>query len=290
MIRSFLVHMEVDQIELEPLCNDIQVYVSKNHKFNSDTILLSNFVNPSTRHRVIELCCGCGAMSLMWFNQQPPRELFCVDIQKEACDLLKKSLEYNKLDNKITVINDDLKNMKNVFKYKKFNVVACNPPYFPIKSGLNSEIFSNMVSKHQTACSLEDVIKASSQILRISGKLCISYRQEGLCDLLWFMRKYGIEPKRVRFVHHRADLPPKTILVEGRYKSAPGMLVMPPLIMEDGNGNMTDEMKKIYEPFFSSIYFKSRKSEDKPENSENDKNIDKENIKTVNKKDEQELQ
>ena len=34
--------------------------------------------------------------------------------------------------------------------------------------------------------------------------------------------------------------------------------------MEDGNGNMTDEMKKIYEPFFSSIYFKSRKSEDKP--------------------------
>lgn len=260
--------METDKIELEPLCNDIQVYVSKNHKFNSDTILLSDFVKPSVRHRVIELCCGCGAMSLMWFNEQPPKELFCVDIQKEACDLLKKSLKYNNLEGKITVINDDLKNMKNVFKFKKFNVVACNPPYFPIKSGINSEIFSNMVSKHQTACSLEDVIKASSQILRISGKLCISYRQEGLCDILWYMRKYGIEPKRVRFIHHRADKPPKTILVEGRYQSAPGMLVMPPLIMEDEHGDLTDEMKRIYEPYFSSVYFKNKNSEEIEQNVE----------------------
>lgn len=268
--------MEQDQIKLEPLCNNIQVYVSKNHTFNSDTILLSDFINPSPRHRVIELCCGCGAMSLMWFNEKAPKELYCVDIQKEACDLLEKSIEFNHLQGQITVINEDLKKLKDILKFKKFNVVAVNPPYYPIKSGLNSEIYSNMVAKHQTECTLEDVIKASSQILRISGKLCISYRQEGLCDLLCYMRKYGIEPKRVRFIHHRADKPPKTVMVEGRYKSQPGMLVMPPLIMEDSDGNMTDEIKRIYQPYFSSIYYKEQ-DKDIESDLENEENLEDKN-------------
>ncbi len=245
-------------MELEPLSDQLQVYVSDNHKFSSDTVLLSNFSKPTPRQRVMELCSGCGALSLMWFDNYPPKEVVCVDIQEEACQLLDETIKHNKLQKKMRVINADAKNISEQVGSSCFNVVVCNPPYNPLETGNRPENVSRLLARHQSNCTLDDIVKSSSALLRLAGRFFMCYRPEGLCDVFETMRKYEIEPKRIRFVQSTASKPPKLVLIEGRRKANPGLLVMPTLIMKDEEGNLTEEMEQIYSPFLSSVHNKKQ--------------------------------
>ena len=61
------------------------------------------------------------------------------------------------------------------------------------------------------------------------------------------MRKFEIEPKRLRLVQQRLNKEPKLFLLEGRYKGNRGfMQVLPTLFIENEHGNFSDEMKEIY--------------------------------------------
>ncbi len=245
-------------MKLEPLSDGLQVYVSDDHKFSSDTVLLSRFSKPTPRQRAVELGCGCGALSLMWFSDYPPRESICVDIQEEACDLLDESIRFNKLKNKMKVVNADLRNVSEQIGKSCFNVVVCNPPYNPVETGNNPENLSRLLARHQSDCTLDDIVKSATELLRLAGRFFICYRPEGLCDLLETMRKYEIEPKRIRFVQATVEKPPKLVLVEGRRKAKTNLLVMPTLIMNDEEGNLTKEMQEIYSPFLSSVHNKKQ--------------------------------
>ncbi len=241
-------------MQLEPLSNNLQVYVSDDHKFSSDTVLLSHFSKPSSRHKVIEFCSGCGALSLMWFNNSPPKHVVCADIQQEACELLNKSINFNNLHDQIKVMNTDIRKLAEQLPCHSFNSVVCNPPYNPMEGGLRPESAARLMARHQSDCTIKDVVEASTKLLRTAGRLFMCYRPEGLCDILCTMRQYNIEPKRLRFVYPMEDKPPKLFLIEGRRNASPGLLVMPSLIMNDPEGNLTREMEEIYSPFLSSVY------------------------------------
>ena len=61
------------------------------------------------------------------------------------------------------------------------------------------------------------------------------------------MRKFSIEPKRLRLVQQRLKKEPKLFLLEGRYKGNRGfMQVLPTLFIENEQGDFSDEMKQIY--------------------------------------------
>ena len=55
-----------------------------------------------------------------------------------------------------------------------------------------------------------------------------------------------MEPKRLRFVHDRAEYAPSLFLVEGCRGGKPGLVIEPPLILHDCNGAPTPELNAIY--------------------------------------------
>ncbi|MBQ1516908.1 MAG: methyltransferase [Clostridia bacterium] len=231
----------------EPLGSGIEVIVSRENHFSTDTILLADFAAPKKHENVIELGTGCGTISLLWCRNIPPKHITSVDIQKSAADMLARSIAHNKLDEYITVINKDLNDLKGEVVFGSFDMCAMNPPYKIGGGGIVNPETSKQIARHETMCTLDDITRTASKLLRFGGRFCICQRPERLADVLLSMRNAGIEPKKLRLVQQRKSKAPKLFLAEGRQGgSSGGMVVMPTLFIEDDNGQLSQEMINIY--------------------------------------------
>ncbi len=244
--------MQNNNERLEPLGNNVEIFVNDIHHFSTDTILLADFANIKKQDCVIELGTGCGTMPLLWIREKAVKQITAVDIQQDAIDLLTKSIAHNienGIDNakQITPVCADLKDLKGICEFGHYNVVVCNPPYKLSGSGITNPDDSKKIARHEQSCTLDDICCTASKLLQFSGRFCICQRSERLADVMESMRKFSIEPKRLRLVQQRQQKEPKLFLLEGRRGGNRGfMQIMPTLFIEDEQGNFSDEMKQIY--------------------------------------------
>lgn len=232
---------------LEPLGNGIEIIVSDKFCFTTDTILLADFAQHRKSDRVVDLCTGCGIIPLLLSRENPPREIHGVEIFAEGVDMMTRSVKYNSLEENIFPLCSDLKELKGKLPFGYFSLVTCNPPYKLSGSGIKSRGDEALLARHEEMCTLEDVISVGSKLLQFSGRLCICQRPERLTDAMELMRKYDVEPKRLRLVQGKFSKAPKLFLLEGKRGSKPGFLnVMPALVVENEDGAFTEEMLSIY--------------------------------------------
>ena len=232
-------------IKKEPIGKGLFIAVSKNHTFGTDAVLLSNFASEKKVKKHCDLGMGCGIISMLLLREEVTAETFGVDISKEAVELARFTAdEYS--GGKFTPILADLKDLRGILPFSEFDLVTCNPPYKAEGAGIVSETATDKVARHETECSLEDVIKVSSKLLKSSGRLCICQRPERLTDIMDLMRKYRCEPKRLRIVCKKEGTEPWLVLVEGRRDGKSGIRILPPLFVYENNGNLSREMIKIY--------------------------------------------
>lgn len=227
----------------EPLGNGIFALTSEHHKFGADAVLLADFAAPKGTSRLCDLCAGCGIVSLLW-SRNGDYNIDAVEIQNEAAELARRAAEYNKLTN-INVIETDLRKLDASYN-GIYDLVACNPPYKKAGTGKISVGDAAAAARHETLCTLEDIVKAGARILKGGGRFCVCHRPERLVDLITLMRLYKLEPKRIKFVQQRFSSRPWLVLAEGKKSAKPGLITEPTLIVGDASGNYTEEMKKIY--------------------------------------------
>lgn len=234
-------------LHLEPLGGGLQIYVSDSYHFSTDTILLAHFSLPSGKKRCADLGTGCGTIPLLWLRENPNLDIAAVEIQNEACELARRTVEFNGLEQNLTIFNADLKELKGKLPFGAFDVVACNPPYKRGGSGIQNPEKSLTVARHETECTLDDICEAASNLLQFGGKFCLCQRPERLADVMESMRRFDLEPKRLRMVQQRPSKPPKLFLIEGRRGGKSGFLdVLPTLFIEDNSGGFSEEMMAIY--------------------------------------------
>lgn len=235
---------------LQPLGNGINVIVSDEHHFFTDTILLANFSSPKHSEIAIDLGTGCGTIPLLWCKENAPKHIYGIEIQKNGADMAQRSVSINKLDDKITILNEDLRNLKGKLNFGSFDLVVCNPPYKPIGMGVLSSGKSYSIIRHEKNCTIDDVINTAASLLRFGGRFCLCLRPERLADVILSMREHKIEPKKLRMVQQRKNKSPKLFLIEGRRGgNIGGLNVMPTLFIENDNGDFSDEMMNIYGSF-----------------------------------------
>ncbi|MBR6572561.1 MAG: methyltransferase [Clostridia bacterium] len=229
----------------EPLGKGFYVHVSKNHTFGTDAVLLADFAGTKRFKNHCDLGTGCGIIPLILLRDQKTNEAYGVEISEEACFLAEKSsTEFTKGNFKI--INSDLNDLKGKIPFGEFELVTCNPPYKANGAGILSDTETDKTARHETKCSLENVIEVSSKLLRSSGSLCLCQRPERLSDMINLMRQYKVEPKRLRIVCKKAGTEPWLVLLEGKRDAKSGMRIMPPLFVYEENGEYTKEMLNIY--------------------------------------------
>lgn len=228
--------------------NGFFINVSKNHTFGTDAVLLADFAATKKIKKHCDLGTGCGIISMLLLRDGVTESSVGVEISEEAIMLAKATAEQYAKDS-FTVLHSDLKELKGKLPFGEYELVTCNPPYKASGAGILSVSDRDIVARHETMCTLEDVIEAGSRLLRSSGRLCICQRPERLADIIDLMRKYKVEPKRLRIVCKKAGEEPWLILLEGRRDAKSGMRIMPPLFVYDEEGNYSEEMLKIYGPY-----------------------------------------
>ncbi len=245
--------MDQSLIKKEPLGNGFSVWVSGNHTFGTDAILLSHFARATKKDKMVDLGTGCGIIPLLMLRDGNLAKAAGVDISDEAIALANRTKNDLNLE-KIEFINSDLNALKGKIEFGCHSLVTCNPPYKANGAGLLNPNERHKVARHEIECSLEDIVKVSAKLLQTSGRLCICHRPERLSELLKLMSENKIEPKRLRLVAQRKGEEPWLVLVEGKRCAKSGMRIAPTLYIEE-NGNFSDEMLNIYS-YYKEAYLK----------------------------------
>lgn len=234
-------------IHREPLGGGMEILVSQSYHFSTDTILLADFSRQQGAKKCVDLGTGCGTIPLLWLRDNPLLQVSAVEIQEDACALLRDSIALNRLESKLTVVNADLKALRGILPFGAFDAVACNPPYKPEGTGIPNPEDKKLVARHETACTLDDICQAAASLLQFGGRFYICQRPERLADVMESMRRFDLEPKRLRMVQQRPSKAPKLFLLEGRRGGKRGFLdVLPTLLIEDESGGFSQEMMDIY--------------------------------------------
>lgn len=239
------------QPELEPLSPSISVFVSQTHRFNTDTILLAHFAAPKRGEKCADFGTGCGAIPLIWLARYEPAQICGVEIQPDACELVRQSAEHCGAADRLRVLNLDLRQLDQTKPrdpwLENCDLISCNPPYKAQGTGIENPEQGKRMARHEETCTMEDVARAAASCLRYGGRLCLCQRPERLTDIFTTLCANGLEPKRLRFVQAREGKAPKLFLLQARKNGQPGgLLVEPPLILHNEDGTFTREMLEIY--------------------------------------------
>lgn len=249
--------LEQDE-KIEPLGKSCSIVVSKSHTFGTDALLLAHFANVKRNDKACDFGTGCGIIPLVWLRNEKAKSIDAVDIQKKACSQLEKSIKLNSAE-KITVHNADLRNLKGVLPFGEYDVVTMNPPYKEIGTGIESDSSADKIARHETECTLTDLVSSAKKLLKFGGRLCLCHRPERLVDIFSAMREGGIEPKRIRFVCQREGRAPWLVLVEGKSGSKPYLTVEKELILQNDDGSDTEEMLSVFGDYRENASFNKEK-------------------------------
>lgn len=212
----------------------------------TDTFLLSSLPRVKPGLRVCDLGSGTGLLGLLLLQRQSGLQVTGVEIQETAVRLAEKAAAENDLTSRLTFYLDALQNVKAHFQTGSFDLVVCNPPYYPPNSGAISTKDAMRTARSESDCTLEDVCVSAAYLLRWGGSFCLVHKPERLTDLLCSLRQAAIEPKRLRFVCKTAEAAPSLVLVEGRRGGKPGLTIEAPLILQNPDGTPTAEVDAIY--------------------------------------------
>ena len=218
-------------IRKEYLGSGITAFVSDEHTFGTDAVLLADFAAPTGKNICCDLGSGCGIIPLLWCKKNTG-PITAVEISEKAVKQINEAVAFNNLEDRISVLNADLRQLKGKVSFGYYNLVTMNPPYTAEGAGIISSSGADKIARHGTMCSFDDVCKAGSDMLNFGGRLCMCIRPERLFELMNEMKKNKLEPKRLRLVSKCPGKAPWLALVEGRLGLRSGLTVMPELFME----------------------------------------------------------
>ena len=218
----------------------------KGFRFGVDAVLLSHFSSIRKGSRVMDLCTGTGIVPVLLAGKTEASEICGLEIQEDFASMAKRTIKINSLQDRISIIEGDLKDHKLLKGMGLFDAVTVNPPYKKRHSGIRNPEDSLAIARHEVALELEDVILASKMLLKDGGRLFMVHRPERIADILELMRKHKIEPKRIQTVHPSFGKAPNIVLVEGQKYGGEFLKWAEPIYVYSENGGYSDQIREIY--------------------------------------------
>lgn len=212
--------------------------------YGTDAIFLSDFAKP--RGIVMDLGTGNGIIPLRVIHNENIEKIYGVEIQKSVAEMARRSILLNNLEQRIEILNMDLKGLSDIFAKHSFDCILSNPPYMKKGGAIVNKAKNFAISRHEIYCNIEDIMNISAYLLKPLGKFYLVHRPDRLVDILFFMRNYDIEPKYIRFVQSKIDKKPNLLLIEGVKNAKPDLKYYDPLIVYNEDGTYTDEIYTIY--------------------------------------------
>jgi len=206
---------------------------NKGFRFGIDAVLISNYVKVEKNMKIIDLGTGTGIIPILLSAKTEAYHITGVEIQPEMAEMARRSVILNNLENRIDIIEGDFRRSIDMFGPGSFDAVVVNPPYTKAGSGLVNPDDAKAVSRHEIFCTLDDIIKVSSGLLKHHGRFFMIHRPKRLVDIFFTMREYRIEPKRIRLVYANREKPANMVLIFGLKNGNPQVTVEAPLYVHE---------------------------------------------------------
>ena len=250
--------------------------------FGMDAVLLSAYVRIKKARRGLDMGTGNGIIPLLLSDRTDCASLTGLEIQPESAGLAVRSIALNGLQDRVHIVQGDIREADRIFAPASFDLITCNPPYRAVGSGRITGTTSGLtrrpagtagdvsgfkqaqkgatgtgsgvagepdpraIARHEILCTLDDVVRAASRLLRPGGHFYMVHRPMRLPEILTKLCAAGLEPKRMRLVYPHADKEPNMVLLDCVRGGAPELRVEPPLIVYEKDGTYTPELKQIY--------------------------------------------
>ena len=214
--------------------------------FGMDAVLLSGFAKAKRGDQVLDIGTGTGIIPILMAAKTKAAHLTGLEIQHESADMAMRSVQFNHLEERITIVQGDVREAGTYFAPASFDVVTSNPPYMIAQHGQTNPDSAKMIARHEICCTLEDVVSQTAKLLKNSGRFYMVHRPFRLAEIFNMLIRYKLEPKRMQMVYPYIDKEPNMVLIEGCRGGKPRMTVEKPLIVYKEQGKYTDEIYEVY--------------------------------------------
>lgn len=214
--------------------------------FGMDAVLLSGFAKAKKGDKVLDMGTGTGIIPILMEAKTDAAHLTGLEIQPESADMARRSVAINGLSEKIAIVDGDIKEAGNIFSPASFDVITCNPPYMIAQHGIANPDGPKAIARHEVLCTLEDVVRSASKLLKSGGHFYMVHRPFRLAEIITTLVSYKLEPKRMQLVYPYVDKEPNMVLIEATKGGKSRMTVEKPLIVYDAPGVYNQEIYDIY--------------------------------------------
>lgn len=214
--------------------------------FGMDAVLLSGFAKVKEGETVVDLGTGTGIIPILLEAKTAGAHFTGLEIQPESADMARRSVEYNGIGDRVSIVTGDIKEASRIFGAASVDVVTTNPPYMIGQHGMVNDADAKTIARHEVLCTLDDVLRESARLLKPQGRFYMVHRPFRLAEIFCKMVEYHIEPKRMQLVYPYVDKEPNMVLIEGMRGGKSRITVEKPLIVYKEPGKYTDEIYDIY--------------------------------------------
>ena len=215
--------------------------------FSLDSVLLANFttLKLSTR-RIMDLGTGNGIIPLI-LSLRTDAKIFGIDVQDDLVKLANESVRINKLENQIKIDCTDIKDiLSKKDLYNTFDLVVSNPPYFSdLEESKKNDNIHKTIARHEVKIKLDDIVNAASVILKDGGTFSMINRTDRLIEIINSLKKYNIEPKKIKFIYKNSESPSNMFYIEGLKRGNPGLKILSPFFVYNLDGSNSFEYDNL---------------------------------------------
>ncbi len=226
----------------------LKVYQHKRgYRFAIDTFILAHFVQIKKKEWVLELGTGNGIIALILALRYPTvGKIVAVELQGPLAQLAQKNIELNQCEDKIAVIQADMRDVPHFLWKKTFDVIVSNPPYYALGTGRINPVLESAIARHELKGSVKEVVQVAKIMLKEKGRLYLIYPAYRMMRLLTVLKEDRLEPKKVRFVHPYQNKEANFVLVEAIKGGKEETTVLPPLVIYEAEKRYTPEVAAYY--------------------------------------------
>ncbi len=214
--------------------------------FGMDAVLLSGFAHVRKGENVLDMGTGTGIIPILLEAKTEGKHFTGLEIQAESADMARRSVAYNHLEEKVNIVTGDIKEASALFPLASFDVITSNPPYMTNAHGIKNPEAPKAIARHEVLCTLEDLVRETSRLLRPGGRFYMVHRPFRLVEIFQTLTAYKLEPKRMKLVYPFVDKEPNMVMIEAIRGAKSMIKVEEPLIVYKEPGVYHDVIYDIY--------------------------------------------
>lgn len=216
------------------------------YRFALEVFLLADFVPARAAYPFIDLGTGCGVVALLLARRFPLAHGVGLELQWPLAVLARHNVVCNGLEQRISIVQGDIRQAASLFPAGAFHTAVCNPPYRAVGHGRLNPNPEKAIARHELAITLPQLVQAAQHLLCRRGVFVMIYPPARLPELCARLEAARLRPRRLRLVHTSAQAPASMVLVEAVRDGRQALTVLPPLWIYTASGSYTAEMQAIF--------------------------------------------